>query len=87
MSLRKRLDRIEAKRGERAPVGPSVILLCDGKTGEPVSAMFVGGGSIRREPDESREAFEARASARAPVAIHIPDNGRTTPANNSHKGD
>ncbi|MBU2587342.1 MAG: hypothetical protein KJ872_04435 [Alphaproteobacteria bacterium] len=36
----------------------------------------MGGGSIRREPDETREAFEARASAGAPVAIHLPDNGR-----------
>lgn len=86
MSLRRRLDRIEAKRGARAPAGPSVVFLCDGATGEPGAAIIIGGGTIRREPDESREAFEARASAGAPVAIHIPDNGRTT-ANDPHKGD
>lgn len=76
MNLRKRLDRIEAKRGAHAPAGPSVIFLCDGATGEPLGAIIMGGGSIRREPDETREAFEARASAGAPVAIHLPDNGR-----------
>lgn len=76
MTLSKRLARLEAERGNSAGDMPSVIFLCDGATGEPLSAMIVGGGSIRREPDESREAFEARASAGAPVAIHLPDNGR-----------
>lgn len=76
MNLRKRLDRIEAKRGANAPAGPSVIFLCSAETGELSSAMIVGGGSIQRNPGESREAFEARASAGAPVAIHLPDNGR-----------
>lgn len=76
MNLHKRLDRIEAKRGALAPAGPSVIFLCDGATGEPFSAMIVGGGSIEREPGESCEAFEARASAGAPATFHLPDNGR-----------
>lgn len=76
MNLRKRLDRIEAKRGTNARAAPSVIFLCSAETGEPSSALIVGGGTIGREPGESREAFEARASAGAPVTIHLPDNGR-----------
>ncbi len=75
MSLRKRLDRLEAKRGPRPPAGPSVIFLCDGATGEPLSAMIRGGSTVNREPDEPREAFEARASAGAPAAIHLPSDG------------
>jgi hypothetical protein len=69
MNLRKRLDRIEAKRGAHVPAGPSVIFLCDGATGEPMSALIIGAGSISREPGETREAFEARATAGTPAAI------------------
>lgn len=63
MTLAKRLARLEAKRGKSAGNRPSVIFLCDGETGEPMSALIIGGGSISREPDETREAFEARATA------------------------
>jgi hypothetical protein len=76
VTLRKRLDRLEAERGNGACDGPSVVFLCDGETGEPISALIVGGGSISREPDEMREAFEARATVGTPAAIHLPENGR-----------
>lgn len=76
MTLSKRLARLEAERGKGAGEMPSVIFLCDGATGEPMSALIMGGGSISREPDETREAFEARATAGTPAAIHLPDNGR-----------
>lgn len=76
MSLRKRLDLIEAQRGANTPAGPSVIFLCNGETGEPMSAFLMGGGSIKRETCESRQAFEERARAGLPTAIHRPQNGR-----------
>ncbi|WP_354325293.1 hypothetical protein [Porphyrobacter sp. MBR-155] len=41
-----------------------------------MSTLIIGGGSISREPDETREAFEARATAGAPAAISVPANGR-----------
>lgn len=61
MTLGKRLARLEAERGNGAGKGPSVIFICDGETGEPMSALIIGGDTILREPDETREAFEARA--------------------------
>lgn len=76
MTLSKRLARLEAERGDGDGDMPSVIFLCDGESGEPMSALIVGGGSISREPDETREAFEAQAMAGAPAAIYLPDNGR-----------
>lgn len=76
MTLSKRLARLEAERGKGAVEMPSVIFLCDGFTGEPMSALIIGGGNISREPDETREAFEARATAGTPAAIHLPENGR-----------
>lgn len=76
MAIHKRIERLEAKRGKGTACGPSVIFLCDGATSEPMSALIIGGGSILRESGESREAFEARATAGAPAAIHLPDNGR-----------
>ena len=72
MTLSKRLARLEAERGNGAGDMPSVIFLCDGATGEPMSALIIGGGSISREPEEMREAFEARAIAGAPAAHHLP---------------
>jgi len=69
MTLSKRLARLEAERGKGAVEMPSVIFLCDGRTGEPMSALIIGAGSISREPDEKREAFEARAMASAPAAM------------------
>jgi hypothetical protein len=41
-----------------------------------MSALIIGAGSISREPDETPEAFEARATAGTPAAIHLPENGR-----------
>lgn len=75
MTLSKRLARLEAERGDGAGEMPSVIFLCD-ETGEPMSALIIGAGSISREPDETPEAFEARATAGTPAAIHLPENGR-----------
>lgn len=60
---------------ERIARSQRLIFLGDGATGEPVCAMIRGGGTINREPDEPREAFEARASAGAPAAIHLPSDG------------
>ena len=62
MSLQKRLDRLEGKRGA-ASAGPSVVLICDALTGEPGAALIPGGGGLIREADESAEAFTARAEA------------------------
>jgi hypothetical protein len=76
MTLSKRLARLEAERGKGTGDMPSVIFLCDGETGEPMAALIIGAGTISREPNESREAFEARATAGAPAAIHLPDDGR-----------
>jgi hypothetical protein len=76
MTIRKRIERLEIKRGLGAPEGPLVIFLCDAETGEPRSALIVGGGSIPREPGEPREAFKARAMAVNPAAQSLPDNGR-----------
>ena len=62
MTLRKRLDRLEGKRGA-AGAGPGLILLCDALTGEPGGALVQGGGGLTREAGESAEAFTARAEA------------------------
>lgn len=75
MAIRKRIERLEAERGKGADTSPIVIFLCD-ETGDPGGAIIKGGGSIAREPDETREAFKARAMAGAPAAIYLPDNGR-----------
>lgn len=82
MALGKRIELLETKRGLAGGTGnkPSMIFLCD-ETGEPGAAIIVGGDTILREPDETREAFEARASAGAPAAIFLPDNGRDALAN------
>ena len=74
MTLKKRLDRLEGKRGA-AGAGPSVILLCNGVTGEPGGALMMGGGGLAREACESVEAFTARATAGASMALHLPYNG------------
>ena len=75
MTLRKRLDRLEGKRGTAA-LGPSVIFFCSGETGEPLAAILMGGGSLTREDGETAEAFTARAEAGAAGAVYLPDNGR-----------
>ncbi len=75
MTLRKRLDRLEAKRGAAA-LGPSVIFFCEPGTGEPLAAMLVGGCTLTREDGETVEAFTARADAGGAGAVFLPDNGR-----------
>lgn len=65
MTLSKRLARLEAESVKGAGEMPSVIFLCD-ETGDPGAALIIGGGTIGREPHETREAFEARAIAGAP---------------------
>lgn len=62
MTLRKRIDRLEGKRG-KAALWPSVIFFCSGETGEPLAAILMGGGSLTREDGETAEAFTARAEA------------------------
>lgn len=74
-TMRKRLERLEAKRGI-VGAGPCVILICDALTGEPGGALLMGGGRLTREAGESAEAFTARATVGASHAIHMPENGR-----------
>ncbi|MBR3369801.1 MAG: hypothetical protein IKG52_04145 [Rhodobacteraceae bacterium] len=75
MTLRKRLGRLEGKRGTAAP-GPSLVFLCEAETREPLAAMLMGGGSLTREDGETVEAFTAQAEAGADWAVFFPDNGR-----------
>lgn len=75
MTLRKRLDRLEVKRGAAA-LGPFVIFLCEAETGEPLAAMLMGGGTLTREDGETVEAFTARADTGEAGAVFLPDNGR-----------
>lgn len=64
MTLRTRLRRLEAKAPHGAPAFHSVILICDGETGEPCGAIWAGGGCAR-EDHETAKSFEARADAMA----------------------
>jgi len=75
MTLLKRLSRLEAELCGGAETLPTVVFLCD-ETGDPGGAIIIGGSSIAREPDETREAFEARVTAGAQTANNLPDNGR-----------
>lgn len=74
-TLQRRLDRLEGKRGA-AGAGPSVILICDALTGDPGGALVLGGVGLTRDAGESAEAFTARATAGASMAVRLPDNGR-----------
>lgn len=58
-TLRKRLERLEGRRGG-AGRGPAVIFLCEAGSAEPVAALMKGGGGATREPGENVEAFTAR---------------------------
>lgn len=60
MNIRQRLERLESERGG-SDDGPIVIFICDAETGEPWSALVIGGDGPTREVGESAEAFEARA--------------------------
>jgi hypothetical protein len=42
---------------------PQVIYLCNAEDGEPHTALFVGGGQLERDPDETIEAFDSRVDA------------------------
>jgi hypothetical protein len=75
VQLRKRLDKLESKRGSNA-LAPSVIFFCDGASGEPKAAMVIGGENLTREDGETLEAFTARAEVGAAGAVSLPDNGR-----------
>jgi hypothetical protein len=52
MNLKKRLDRLESKRGGAA-LGPSVIFICAAETSEPLAAIVMGGGTLTREEGET----------------------------------
>lgn len=67
MTLRRRLDKLEGKRGGTAPC-PSVIFLCAAGTDAPLAALLMGGGALDREDGETAEAFTARARAVASCA-------------------
>ncbi|TVP94580.1 MAG: hypothetical protein EA338_12745 [Roseinatronobacter sp.] len=67
MTLHRRLNRLEGKRGA-AGAGSCVILICDALTGEPGGAVLLGGGGLTREAGESAEAFTARATAGASMS-------------------
>lgn len=62
MILRKRIDRLEEKRGVAAH-GPVVIFLCSGESGKPLAALLMSGGCLTCEAGETVEAFTARADA------------------------
>lgn len=63
MTLRRRLDRLEAKRGHGG-TGPVFITLHEAG-GEAHGAIVVGGGGYEREPDETESDFIARVKASA----------------------
>jgi hypothetical protein len=75
VTLRKRLDRLEGKRGAAA-LGPCVIFLCEAETGEPLTAILLGGGTLTRKDEETADAFTARASAGQSKVAYLPENGR-----------
>lgn len=75
MTLRRRLDKLEGKRGG-AGAAPSVVFICEAETGEPLAAMLMGGGSLTRENGETVDAFTARAVSGGADAVFLPDNGR-----------
>ena len=77
MTLRKRVDRIEAQRGGSAPFRPSIILISS-PGGEAQGAILVhgGGGTVARYEDETEEAFLARIDRLGQVKVALPDNSR-----------
>ena len=62
MTLRRRLDRLEAKRAPCAP-GPTVVILCAAETGEPMAVLLMGGGALVRADGEAVDHFTTRAVA------------------------
>lgn len=59
MTLRQRLDRLEAQRGGGAATGPSVIFIGE-VGGETHWALFRGGSGASRLDGETEAAFIAR---------------------------
>lgn len=62
MTLRKRLNRLAAKRGMNVPEGPSVIYLTS-PGGEARLALLVGSGTVSRLDGETEKAFIKRTEA------------------------
>ena len=60
-TIERRLSKME-HTATQADVQPLVILLTD-ETGEPFAALRIGLPDLERMPDETAEAFEARAMA------------------------
>lgn len=69
MTMKKRIDHIEAQLGGGAPFRPSVIIVSS-PGGEAGSAILVHGGTISRHDDETEKAFIARAESHA-RGIHL----------------
>ena len=67
--LRKRLDRLAAKRGMNVPEGPSVIYLTSPGR-EARLALLVGSGTVSRLKGESEAAFMERAEKAASTNAH-----------------
>ena len=74
MTLRKRIDRLDGKRGTAA-LGPSLIFLCSGETSEPLAALLMSDESLTREDGETAESFTAQAETGGAGAVCLPDNG------------
>lgn len=88
-TLRMRLERLEGKRGTAA-LGPSVIFIREGETGEPLAAMLTGGATTAL-----RLCLERIAPPRkeTPVQFDIPSmksaadaaaGGELTPTEGAH---
>lgn len=75
MTLGRRIEKLEGRRG-MASRGPSVIFLCSGEAGEPMSAILMGGTGLIREDGETPEAFRARADEMAKSAPMMVVNKR-----------
>lgn len=77
MTLKKRLNRIESRRGGSFAFRPSVILISS-PGGEAQGAILVhgGGGTVARYGDETEEAFLARIDRLGQVKVKLTDNSR-----------
>lgn len=77
MTLKKRIDLIEAQRGSCASFRPSVILISS-PGGEAQGAILVhsGGGTVARHDDETEAEFLARIDQIGQVKAVLPDNSR-----------
>ncbi len=62
MRLRRRLERLEVKRGITSVEGPRVIFLCSPGRGASV-ALMIGGETLSRHDGETELAFMERVEA------------------------